>query len=284
MYKLILFLIILFDAVFLPNFLLAQCQVDAGEDLIACITNANQEDTIRLDGTLLSGDIVSYSWSAKKFSDGTDVTNQLFRETDRLDPSTQDFYTEYITVFLTGITSDNQTCIDSMSLIFSIWDYGFANTTRTKDSEDTIQIFGAAFSDLPVSYEWSPNYNISDITTEYPQVWNDTTVTYFSNIMDTLRCIETNDSYTSIVSTTSVDEISKIYDFSIYPNPASAVINIESDEKLNHVKLMTVDGRQLLTKSDDAQIDVSDVPSGTYIIKIVFDDGTIRSDHIVINR
>jgi len=278
------YLFLLSITLLLQETVTSQCEVDAGEDLIGCIMNANQEDTIRLDGKLLSGDIVSYSWSARTLSDGRDVTNQLFRETDRLDPSIESYFDEYLTVYLTGITSDNQTCTDSMSLIFSAWDYTFSNTTRIKGPEDTIQIFGAAFSDLPVSYEWFPNYNISDITTENPQVWNDTTVVYFSNIMDTLGCIETNDSFTSIVSTTSVDEISKIYDFSIYPNPASAVINIESDEKLNHVKLMTVDGRQLLTKSDDAQIDVSDVPSGTYIIKIVFDDGTIRSDHIVINR
>ena len=283
MNKLMLFLIIISITMAFQAPVLARCEVDAGEDLIGCIINANQEDTIRLDGKLLSGDIVSYSWSARTLSDGRDVTNQLFRETDRLDPSIESYFDEYLTVYLTGITSDNQTCTHSMSLIFSVWDYTFSNTTRIKGPEDTIQIFGAAFSDLPVSYEWFPNYNISDITTENPQVWNDTTVVYFSNIMDALGCIETNESFSSIVSTTSVDEISKIYDFSIYPNPTSAVINIETDKRIKDIKIMTVDG-QITSESRAAQIDVSQVPSGIYIIQIIFSDGGVRSENIVIKR
>ena len=283
MNKLSQFLLILFSAILLQDSTLAQCEVDAGEDIVACILNANQEDTIRLDGQLISGDIVSFSWSAKTSSDGRDVTTQLLGDTDRLDPFTEIFIEEYVIVSLTGTTSDSQTCVDSMSLIFSTWDYTFANTSRVKGPEDTIQISGIAFSDSEVTYAWTPDYNISDITLRNPQVWNDTTVVYFSNIMDTLGCVETNDSFTSIVSTSSVDEIPEIYDFSIYPNPTSAVINIESDEKINALKLLTVDGR-LILKSKDSKIDVSQIQSGNYLIQIVFSDGEIRMENIVISR
>jgi hypothetical protein len=284
MNKLSQFLLILFSAILLQDSTLAQCEVDAGEDIVACILNANQEDTIRLDGQLISGDIVSFSWSAKTSSDGRDVTTQLLGDADRLDPFTEIFIGEYVTVSLTGTTSDNQTCVDSMSLIFSTWDYTFANTSRVKGPEDTIQIFGAAFSNAQLNtYQWSPNYNISDITLRSPQVWNDTTVVYFSNIMDTLGCVETNDSFTSIVSTTSVDEVSKVYDFSIYPNPTSAVINIKSDERISSLKLRTIDG-SLISKSKGSKIDVSQIHAGNYLIQIVFSDGEIRMENIVISK
>ena len=124
---------------------------------------------------------------------------------------------------------------------------------------------------------------ISDTSAAYPQVWNDTTVTYFSNVTDTLGCVEANDSFTSIVLSTSIDQLAQVYDLSIYPNPSSAFINIETDKIIKNINLLSIDG-QLITDSGTSRIDISQVISGSYMIQIVFSDGVIRTESILISR
>ena len=73
------------------------------------------------------------------------------------------------------------------------------------------------------------------------------------------------------VSVNSVDS-----SISVYPNPTSSIINIESDDDIRTVELYDIYGRLLqtnLTASEKTILDISQRTEGTYFLKITSDKG-----------
>lgn len=59
---------------------------------------------------------------------------------------------------------------------------------------------------------------------------------------------------------------------SIYPNPVSGVLNIQTEEMINSVCVFSLSG-QLLLKSNDKQVIVEDLVNGIYLITITTENG-----------
>lgn len=68
---------------------------------------------------------------------------------------------------------------------------------------------------------------------------------------------------------------------SIYPNPATDLLNIKTDgsNAINAIQIVDLNGRQIVTKTfdnvADAQIDVNDLSAGMYLINITSGDQTV---------
>lgn len=72
----------------------------------------------------------------------------------------------------------------------------------------------------------------------------------------------------------SVSDINKTQ-INIFPNPASDIINIKSDEKIKSVKLYSASGTLVKAENDNlSRINVSNLPKGNYLISIETDSGT----------
>lgn len=72
----------------------------------------------------------------------------------------------------------------------------------------------------------------------------------------------------------------------IYPNPTSDYININSNKKitLKNIYLYDISGKEILIKTPTHnRIDLSNLPSGVYIIKIMTDIGTFNKKILKIN-
>lgn len=69
--------------------------------------------------------------------------------------------------------------------------------------------------------------------------------------------------------TTNINTKKKEY-FSVYPNPAKDVLNIQADFKISEIIIYDLNGRIIkrITKTNTRKIDIDDLPNGTYIIKI----------------
>tara|TARA_B100000809_G_scaffold213624_1_gene218084 strand:+ start:50136 stop:52052 length:1917 start_codon:yes stop_codon:yes gene_type:complete len=65
----------------------------------------------------------------------------------------------------------------------------------------------------------------------------------------------------------SISEFSK-GSYNMYPNPVSDVLTIETNEKLDFVKVITTLGAEVLSSKEN-QIDLSNLSSGLYYIKII---------------
>ena len=73
-------------------------------------------------------------------------------------------------------------------------------------------------------------------------------------------------------STVSVSEASTSDAVTIYPNPASNVLNIQAS-RLHRVELMDMSGRRINT-TDQPKLDISHLPAGAYFVRITTPEST----------
>ncbi len=85
------------------------------------------------------------------------------------------------------------------------------------------------------------------------------------------------------VVTTDVKEISNAVQVNVYPNPATAIVNIDADKPLN-ISLMAVDGREVMTLQNVNAIDVSALADGVYFMNIfTVDNQLLKTAKIIKN-
>lgn len=77
-----------------------------------------------------------------------------------------------------------------------------------------------------------------------------------------------------------ITESEKFFQFSVYPNPATDNLHIESQTQLAQVKLTDLAGRPSVhpdknrdTQDDPVTIDISGLPSGIYLLEAFTHDG-----------
>ena len=84
-----------------------------------------------------------------------------------------------------------------------------------------------------------------------------------------------------------ISEQQIIPEFAVYPNPTSdrvMIKNLNYDEL--EVSLLSIDGKTILNKRiiHEAELNVSDIPSGMYLIKAVNDKGLVKVEKILISH
>lgn len=74
----------------------------------------------------------------------------------------------------------------------------------------------------------------------------------------------------SLETNTGVDDLISQFGISIYPNPASDFLYVESSKKLESIEVLTIEGRILRSVSDpnDPKISTADFPSGFYFLRV----------------
>jgi len=100
----------------------------------------------------------------------------------------------------------------------------------------------------------------------------DTTGHYYITVTNSYGCPVSAD--TSVYTGCTADAIS------VFPNPATSVVSIEWCKKVN-AQLVYMDGKELKMIKNVNQIDLGDLPNGTYILKIYDVHGNeLRTQHI----
>jgi hypothetical protein len=64
----------------------------------------------------------------------------------------------------------------------------------------------------------------------------------------------------------------------LYPNPVNDVLNINSTYALNNISISDINGRVVRNTSlngTEAQINIADLASGVYLLKVVTSEGTV---------
>ncbi|MCF6279429.1 MAG: T9SS type A sorting domain-containing protein [Flavobacteriaceae bacterium] len=68
---------------------------------------------------------------------------------------------------------------------------------------------------------------------------------------------------------------------SIYPNPATDIININSTIEINKIQLFDLLGKQVISTRETDQIEISHLPIGVYLLKAFSESGTITKKIII---
>jgi hypothetical protein len=80
---------------------------------------------------------------------------------------------------------------------------------------------------------------------------------------------------TKCISITSCSRLEDNGDFTItvFPNPTSGILNIESNELINRIELFDMLGKLVMTYGSEKQIDISNLQSGLYLIRFTSENG-----------
>lgn len=150
-----------------------------------------------------------------------------------------------------GYANDNvQVSVDNCYYINTIEDngYGLAKSEQEMKSQDFVELLNA-LSDV---------YAMDDI--------------------------HVNQGYPIFTQYYSVDENEAYNGISVYPNPARNIVNIAFSDDIDcqSVEIYTIDGRLLQSKSSNFEtVDISDLNSGVYILKVNMADGREFTERIV---
>ena len=70
----------------------------------------------------------------------------------------------------------------------------------------------------------------------------------------------------------------------LWPVPARDEINVECDYEIARLEVLSLDGRTLITADSTAQIDISSLPAGLYLMRITADNGTVELLRFTVTR
>ncbi|MBR5434648.1 MAG: T9SS type A sorting domain-containing protein [Bacteroidales bacterium] len=85
----------------------------------------------------------------------------------------------------------------------------------------------------------------------------------------------------SKITTTAVDEME--YAVSVFPNPCAEVLNIEANEEIAFVRIISLTGSKtvFVVNQATAQIYVASLSKGIYNVQIIFADGSVKTTQFI---
>lgn len=136
------------------------------------------------------------------------------------------------------------------------------------------------------SYYWSfPGAEPSTSQAENPEVVYQNAGVYSVTLFATNGSssdMETKEGYITVVETVSIDNNLE-NEASIYPNPASSVMNVRA-EGMQHICIFDITGKVVLEKevsSDYETVDVSMLKASAYAVRITTNSGTIVKNIVI---
>jgi len=96
---------------------------------------------------------------------------------------------------------------------------------------------------------------------------------YTVTVTDVSGCSGTSSEYT-VTGVKVVNVSPKASEISIYPNPATSVVNVSAPFNVN-ISVLSVEGKLILQKTDTKSIDISQLANGMYMINIYDDTNSL---------
>ena len=118
------------------------------------------------------------------------------------------------------------------------------------------------------TYQWYQCPN-TILTGEINQTYIPTIVGDYKVEITLGGCTNTS---TCVTVTTLGNENFDSSNFSYYPNPTSAILNLSYDAIIEEVQVFNLLGQQLITnktKNKEVELDLSTLPTATYFVKII---------------
>lgn len=97
-------------------------------------------------------------------------------------------------------------------------------------------------------------------------------IRYYNGLLNTTDIANL---YNELSTTLSIDDVELNTKISIYPNPTSDIIHIESRQTVESIQLINMEGKQVMMKKNPSTIDISQLKSGMYLLAIKTQKGTI---------
>jgi len=282
-----IFLIISFF--FSVNSINAQLTADAGANKARC-----EADSIQIGGALpATGGTppYTYSWETTYLMGGGILifhANDFLNDTTLPNPIVVGGIDNMkrLTFKLTVTDALNNTDMDSMIVTFSQFVFLLSDNRAYINEGDSVQIGPNAIGGIPpLTYQWTPDYKLSNSTVVNPWASPDTTTSYICSLTDSAGCQVINGGgFKVYVTPVSIDEEFLDNNLKLYPNPSSNLLIIENVGNQNNnltVEIRSVTGKLELVQSigsfEKVTINTDQISSGIYFISIKDEHGIITT-------
>jgi hypothetical protein len=97
---------------------------------------------------------------------------------------------------------------------------------------------------------------------------------------------EWSEAYTFTTASVGIDDVDALK-VSVYPNPASRYLNLESAEGISNVTVYNALGQQVIARSvnaENVQLDLSSLAIGNYTLRIVSLNGKESTRKFIVNK
>ncbi|PCI98018.1 MAG: hypothetical protein COB15_06710 [Flavobacteriales bacterium] len=182
---------------------------------------------------------------------------------------------------LTIQTVATNTVLDSLDLwrIGANWPTADFNYT-VNTSNGNVDFTSTSAND--VTYEWNFGDGNSSTLENPSHTYAGSINTYSVELIvySTDSCFSDTITQTVNIAATGIENMSYKNNLTIYPNPANNFIEIKTDLKYNRISIIDVTGKTVQRINSEAKIDVSNLKSGIYFIKIINKEGSITNKFV----
>jgi len=200
-----------------------QCLMTLGPDETICTSLSPAEYTLGENVQIMDAvPPYTYSWSCEvETFFFTYTASDFLNDTTLAQPELIDFGIDSIAFELTITDAEGNTCSDSISLFICSFGVDLGDGNFTINQGDTTSIYSSVGGNCePLTYQWEPDYNISDVNAATPQVWPDTTTFYTNVATDSAGCsLIDGDVFEVYVNPLSTSAQRTLIHPDFYPNP-----------------------------------------------------------------
>jgi hypothetical protein len=278
--------------ILISSSLFGQLKIDAGNDTILCV-GVWGVDTTEIGGnpTASGGtEPYTYSWETN-YTIGSNSfgASYFLDDSTKANPKIVNDAEQDLEFILTVSDNSNNIRKDTVDVKFSRYYYTLVDYGANINQGDTVTLaHNIGLGIEPLSFAWSPNYNISDTTISNPKAWPGTDTDYKVFATDSIGCISEPDIFEINVTPVGILE-NKETDFKsvVFPNPVDVNSKIYLFDKQHsdfRIKVINAKGQLILSDkmdSDSYQIGNKINQTGLYIYMILNKDELISSGQIV---
>lgn len=225
----------------------------------------------------------TYTWYVGEVSDSVNYWTSIYGDSMFV----ADYYTPQITepTWVYAEFSDQHHCVTRDSIWVEVYNpdvsMSVVTTQIVTDSTCTVQVSPSGgnlyLDDIPVAYNIPENYTFSTAGISV----GEHTLKYAGTFGSQLGLVCEDEFSLPIQVETNPFVPEWGYDISIYPNPATTVLNLYSTG-ISDFELSILDITGKVIESDKMSdqrftIDVSDLPSGVYMLRLVSDTGASKT-------
>jgi len=256
--------------------------IDSSGNTSTCSFFVTVENGLMADVSVTDVSCFGFSDGMADFSIAGGTAPYEVEITNISDPSQLDAGTYFYTIIdESGCEIQDSFIINEPDALF-ISDSSVTNSTNSNSMDGSIDItVTGGVGDY--TYEWFLN-GVVVSTDEDPAGL--APGVYTCVVMDENGCIYTSLDIT-VEATTSSNEVAILTDLKVYPNPASDQLTINLSTEAFHlirINLVSLDGKNVITKNvktNNLNINVTDVSSGVYLLQLILEDDIVYKKIVI---
>lgn len=272
--------------------LFGQLTIDAGNDTILCVSLWGVDTTI-LGGNLTAiggAEPYEYAWETNyTVGSHTFGASYFLDDSTKANPKLISYVSDNLQFILTVSDNDGVLMKDTVNVRFSQFVFTLADYFANINQGDTVTLMhNIGLGIAPLSFSWTPNYNISDTSVSNPRAWPYLDTDYQVYATDSIGCVSEPDVFEIYVNTVGIlQNESKDYKSIVFPNPIDDYSRIyihESQQTDFTINVLNANGQIVLSDkmySDSYEISKKINKTGLYVFLIIADKEIISTGQFV---